>query len=519
MKKRRKNLYVNAIILTITALIMRSVDITFKVYISNNIGAEGMGVYKLITTVTMLATTLAISGISVAVTRIVSEEIGKKSYNNVRYVLLKSCIITSVLSMLICTLTIIFSKYIGVVILKDERTVLAIRVLVISIPFVAISSCIKGYFYAIRDVVIPVTSQIISKFVKIGISVSVLTLLLPMGIKYACVAIVLGTTVSEIIECLYVLIVYKLKDNIKGSKISGDTSNLIGRLVSIAVPIAGSSYISSGLRTVETILIPTQLAKYGMSVKESMSVLGGVMGMVMPIIMFPAALLIAMGTILVPEISRAKAANNEERVNSLVCRAIRFTLLIGIAGFFIFNNFNNQLGVAIYNNSEIGRLFKVFSYIIPIMYIGMVSNSLLKGLNEQVSSLKYNVMDSVLRIILIYFLLPIKGVNGVIITTFISTGFSVILSFNRVMRVTKIKFDLINWVLKPTLAGVTSILIIGLLRRTLKVFQIGVRLDGYGLTIGITTTLAIIATVSIYFAIVGLFDGIESNYLKSNRTK
>ena len=74
MENKTKNLFINAILLSITMMIMRSIGVVFNVYISNEIGTEGMGLYKLIGTVSMIAITFATSGISSAVTRIVAEE-------------------------------------------------------------------------------------------------------------------------------------------------------------------------------------------------------------------------------------------------------------------------------------------------------------------------------------------------------------------------------------------------------------------------------------------------------------
>ena len=66
----------NVSIVTATSLLLRTVGIFFRIYLSNKIGAEGMGLYHLIFSIYVLATTFATSGISVGVTRLVAEEAG-----------------------------------------------------------------------------------------------------------------------------------------------------------------------------------------------------------------------------------------------------------------------------------------------------------------------------------------------------------------------------------------------------------------------------------------------------------
>ena len=102
------------------------------------------------------------------------------------------------------------------------------------------------------------------------------------------------------------------KESIDLINIKENTKGLTKRLFKISVPIAANSYLMSIFSTVQMILIPLSLIKFGMSESEAISVLGGVMGMVFPIIMFPATLLMSLAMVLMPEISRARAINNKE---------------------------------------------------------------------------------------------------------------------------------------------------------------------------------------------------------------
>ena len=46
------------------------------------------------------------------------------------------------------------------------------------------------------------------------------------------------------------------------------------------------------------------------------------------------------------------------------------------------------------------------------MYLENVVDGLLRGLDQQVSSLRYSILDSVLRIALIVVLVPLQGIQG-----------------------------------------------------------------------------------------------------------
>lgn len=72
---RLKLFFFNTIILTFTSLLMSGVGLFFNVYVANKLGSEGAGIFELIMSIFTFMTTFANSGISLAATRIVAEEL------------------------------------------------------------------------------------------------------------------------------------------------------------------------------------------------------------------------------------------------------------------------------------------------------------------------------------------------------------------------------------------------------------------------------------------------------------
>jgi len=99
---------------------------------------------------------------------------------------------------------------------------------------------------------------------------------------------------------------------------------------------------------------------------------------------------------------------------------------------------------------------KTLALLIPFMYIDIVVDALLKGLNQQVSALKYNMIEAVFRIVLIYYLVPKKGVMGFIFVLYTSNFLNTALSIRKLLKITKIKLKVVDWVLKPVLSIAAS---------------------------------------------------------------
>lgn len=498
----KKALLVNTLILTGTSLLLRTVGMSFRVYISNKIGAEGMGLYQLILSVYIMAITLATSGISIAVTKLVAEEKAKGQGASARGILKKSLVLGSTFGLLALIFLFFGADYISVAWLKDERTVLPLKILALSLPFIGISSCLKGYFIAEKKAIKPASSQILEQFTEIFVVVNILNIFLPRGLEHACAGIVIGITASEAVSCFYMIALYFLEKNRKSKHgaLSVKPKNVFKRIFSMSLPVAASSYVRSGLYTVENILIPSGFEKSGTSKEASLAEFGMLKSMVLPLLVFPSALLSAFSTLLIPELSEANALNQKSRVNYIVSRVLQMTLLMSILVSGVFIAFSGELGMAVYHSEKTGVMLRVLAPLVPLIYLDMVVDGMMNGLNQQMSSLKYNIIDSLTRIVMFYYLIPLKGVAGFIIVLFSSNILNSFLSINRLLKVTMLKINFLSLILMPALSATASGFIATIILSVTKLKR---------LSVGVEVTIGIILMTVLYLIFLLLLECIN----------
>lgn len=151
--------------------------------------------------------------------------------------------------------------------------------------------------------------------------------------------------------------------------------------------------------------------------------------MAMPIIMFPASLLSNISSLLLPEFSRYHAHNDFKKIRKYSDKLIVCTFLVSICiEFFIFI-FSDKLGLIIYHDNEVCFYIKLFSLLIPFIYLDIVIDSILKGLDAQVSVMFINIVDLLIGISVIMLFVPWFGLRGYIVAIFTSEIFNFILSF------------------------------------------------------------------------------------------
>ena len=459
--KKIQRFFLNAMIMTATSLLMNAVGVWFNLYISGKIGAEGMGVFQLITSVYSFTVTFAASGINLASTRLVAEEAASPN-GNVKGAM-RRCFGYALLFGGAASLFLFFAApFIGETCLGSVQTVRPLKTMALSMPFIAMSCALNGYFTAVGRVAKSAASQIFEQFLKISLSIVGLTFLMPPGLEYACLAITGSGVIAEGLSFVSSLVLY-LGDS-RGFRRKGAPKNrLTGRLFGIALPMAMSSYLRSGLATVKNLLVPVRLQAGGLAAGASFAVFGAVHGIALPVILFPAAFLNSFSSLIVPEI--AQRHSRGQSISHLIQRmfALNLCCSIGVCG--VLFAFSHEIGAAVSQNPDVGVYIRLLAPVIPVMYLDTAVDCMLKGMDEQLSVMRYNVADAAISMVLVYLLLPVLGIKGYILVIVLSEVFNFSLSLGRLIRVAKFEVDITERVVKPLLCAAISVLAARILSR------------------------------------------------------
>ena len=464
--KKIKAFFWNAVLLTSTSLLMRTIGVSFGVYLSGKLGASGVGLYQLVMSVYTLCVTFAASGVTLAATRLVAEELGRGNPTGARRAMRRCLVYSLCFGTAAAALLLWKADFIGAVLLGDARCIRSLRVLAVSMPFIGMSCALSGYFTAVRRVVKSAAAQILEQAARITLTILALTVLMPHGIEYACVAIVGGGALAELISFACSFTLYLLdRRRYRVSPHAAPEHGLTARMLGISLPVAFSAYARSGLLTIEHMLIPRGLRRHGAGQDAALASYGLLHGMVLPVILFPAAFLQALAGLLVPEIAECCAQGRTGRVDTIAGRVFQVTLLfaIGVSG--VMFCFAPDLALAVYGKLDTAPYIRILAPLIPVMYLDTAVDGLLKGLGEQVSSMRYNIIDASCSVALVWILVPKFGLAGYVATIFFTELLNATLSANRLITVTSFRVDLFACVGGPVLGIIGSALLTKLMFR------------------------------------------------------
>lgn len=492
--KDKKRFFYNGILLTAVGIAMRTVALFFNAFITRTVGAEGVGLYTIIMTVYNFAVTFATSGISLTVTRLVAAAKGEGKDNEVPGILSGAVIYALIFSVIATGTLLVGADFFAEGVLGDERAAASLRILSPSLIPLALISVFSGYFVGIRKVGFNAVTQILGQVFKISITVWLVIRTSSLAVEKSAFALSLGTTVTEALCFLVILLEFIIER--RGSILSGSAE--IKGVSAVAMPLAISAYIRQALLTVEHILIPKRLRVRGDSASESLSAYGTLHGMALPMVLYPMTTLSSFSGLLVPEFAQRSAQMDAAAMRRLASRAFSTTLIYATLTSALLLMFSEELGYVIYNSRAAGTYIAILAPVVPIMYLDHVTDSVLKGIGEQVYSMWVNITDSLLSILLVWFLIPKMGIMGYAVCIIAMEAYNFILSAIRLFSKIRFGISIRKSLIYPLLSATAAAFV------SQKIF-----ISAGSMTSALWMTFEIVFAVCLFFAvynIVLLFD-------------
>lgn len=455
------------LILTAAGLITRIIGFVYRIYLSNALGAEQLGIYQLIFPVYGICHTLYASGIQTAISKLVAETNSSRStHSSSRRILLCGTILSFGLAT-ICSLLLYFNAdFVAAVFLKEVACAPSLRILSIVFPFCGITSCINGFSYGKSQSTLPAFTQVLEQLVRVGTVFFMASLSdnPVVSCELAIFGVVAGELASNFISILILILQARKETGFHGSLhirnlLSVTPGKTLRELTGLATPLTLNRLLLSLLHSFEAIMIPTLLRKSGLNQSDALSRYGILNGMALPFVYFASAITNALAVLLLPAISEQDSSNDRRRIALTTERSVSVTLLLGIFCNFLFLFFGKSLGLTVFHNEDAGGYIRILSCLCPFLYLTTTLSSILNGLGKTVTTFTTSLIGSVLRIALLYFLVPRSGVTGCFIALMLSQLVLCALELILVHYHTDFKLSIYRTIILPALsAGMTGFL-------------------------------------------------------------
>ena len=429
LNKINSNLFVKStLVLLIGGVIGKVVGFILRIIITRYLKTEGMGLLSMLSPTSSLLTVIATFSYPTAISKVISD--GSSKPKNVILSLLPLSIM---FGLLIIFITIFISPYLSNFIVKDNDLIYPIICLSVTVPFISVSSIIKGYFWGRQNMFPYMLSNFIEQVFRLLVITVFIKYFLSLGIIYAICFIILVNAVGEVISQIVMIFYFPRKSiNLKDYSFN---KNDINNVMKISLPATSSKIIGSIAYFLEPIVLTNVLLFMGYTKNYIIYEYGIINAYALSLLLMPQFLTQNMSSSLVPELSKYYSQNNTEMCKKRIKQIVLISSSIGVFSTLIITIFPTFFLDILYHTNEGIDYIRLLSPFTILFYIEYPLTNALQALGKSTEAMKCTIISSIIRLfsIALFSLLKI-GMYSLVISIIINLISSTYLNYKEIKK-------------------------------------------------------------------------------------
>lgn len=394
IKKLLNNNFVKSTLILLTGgFLSKLLGFILKIIITREIGSKGIGLYSMLLPTFSFFTTIAIFSYPTAISSLIAE--GKRSSKKI---ILSIIPIATCINLFLIVLIILLAPFLSTILLKEPNLYYPVICVGLTLPFVGLSSIIKGYFWGKQRMGPYIISNIVEQIVRIGILILVIPKLIKISLISTICAIILVNIISETVSILVMI-----KGFPKGSKITKNDLKIDKReikdVMNISIPSTSSKVIGSLFYFFEPIIITNMLLYLDYSKEYIINQYGVVNAYSMSLLLLPQFFTQSISTALVPELSKNYSLGNKKKCIKRIKQIVRLSFLIGLISTIIIYLFPEQLLSTLFNTTQGVDYIRILAPFTLLYFIEIPLVNALQSLNRAKECMKISIIGGLVRTI------------------------------------------------------------------------------------------------------------------------
>jgi stage V sporulation protein B len=469
----RRSFLHGAMILMAAALINRVLGFVYRIFLTRLIGAQGIGLFQLVSPLLSLILTFVTAGLPVAISKLVAETVVQRDKVRTLRVLRVSTAVILAMALVFTLLMWFLRGLVRRYWLTDPMAYPTYLAMIPIVSIIAIASIFRGYFQGLQDMAPPAWAWTVETLVRIASVWVLATYFVHVSLAYAAAAAMLGMMCGELAGLIFLMIQYHRRARIEvifadaPNRSLETTRQTLRAITEVAAPVTLNRLIGSLLYAAEPVLVTRALLLAGFSTQTATMLYGQYGGMAIPLLVFPTVFTGALSTTLVPAVSEAVADEERGRINVRLMQTWKATALVGFPTSVILTLFAEPLCRLVYGEPSVGPILALMAPAGFLLYLRGPLASILQGLNRAGTAMRNSIIGGVVQLALMYLLAarPELGILGVAIATSASVVLTTVLNFICVYRQVGFAVRIVDTA-KIAIASFGMLVVMEALRRT-----------------------------------------------------
>lgn len=424
-----KNKFVKStIILMIGSLFTKLLGFIIKIIFTRTVSQNEINLYSIIMPTYSLLITLASLGLPLAISNLIAQN--KVNSKKILFSIIPASLLINLFLIIIIFLT---APYISNTLLKNPDTYYPIISIAFILPFISLSSIIRGYFFGKQRMLPHTVSNIIEQIFRLIIIVIFLPKILKYGTIVTVSVYILFNILSEIISIIIFLFFAPKDFSISLDDLKPDIK-VIRDIMSIAIPTTSSRIIGNIGYFFEPIILTATLTLVGYDNNFILTEYGIYNAYVLSLLTIPSFFVLALNTSLVPEISKYK--DNKKHVKKRLKQSLIISFLIGLISNTFVYIFTDKLLLIIFKTTNGIEYIKFLCPFFVFLYLEGPLASTLQALNYAKYTMTVTIVTTIIKLLTLFlFSLLHIGLYGLLISEIINIYLIIYLNAKKIKKI------------------------------------------------------------------------------------
>lgn len=497
-----------ALILAVANFIVKVIGAVFKIPLYELIGKEGSGLFNVAYQIYTFMFIIATAGFPTAVSKMVAEAKARGDERGERKIFESAAILLGTIGVCGTAVLYLFSDELAGM-LGNGDAAFCIKIIAPTIFFTSIVSAYRGYFQGRQNMYPTAASEVIEAVSKLAVGIVFALFFTGMAIdgsldkmvdlaartvrsatertQLAASGAIMGVTMGSVMSLILMIAVYGIvrrKNRIAIIDTAPQRSrrNILKELVSIAIPITIGASVSSltslvDLATVMNRLVvnPAVFDKYGflfekgtefakeaaqmgwsgieLLEKKANTLYGMYTGQAQTMFNLPLTIIVALSMSAVPAISSAIASREKSEAKNITESLIKITILFAMPCAIGLSMLSEGILGLLYSDADAFMLLQKLAVAIIFVSIVQVTNAVLQAYGKVYYPVFSMIAGGVVKVLMNYTFIPVLGIDGAPVATIVCYGIIAVINIICIVRVVKIRFRIMDFVVKPLFAA------------------------------------------------------------------
>lgn len=463
-KSSGQSFLTGALIISLAGMVVKVISMLFRIPLTNLVGSTGMGYYSVAYSVYNFMITIAASGLSVAVSKIVAESVASGRYKDIKTVIKVSFSTFIAIGALLTLIVFFFSSQIAEI-MKNTNAGIILKAVAPAIFIVSVTSVVKGYFQGYANMVPTSIANLIEVFGKLLFGLGIAKYMLNRGYDTPEVVAgaVAGVSFGSLLALVYLLIRLLWDKNRKQTgNLAGDSyKQMMKRFMILVIPIAIGSISSTLANLIDTSMVFDRLQVIEWIDEERANFLFGLYSSYAETVFnVPVTILLTICVPIIPAITSAFMLKDNHKINVTVNSSLKLCMLFAMpcaAGLCVLAE--PVLSLLYKNPEEISLAANLLAYMAPsIIFVcaAQLITPIMQAIGKTYIPVINIIISSIVKIGLNYLLLsnPSLNIMGAVISNTIMYIVLFVLNYISMRRYITVKLDLVNIFVKPFIGAI-----------------------------------------------------------------